>query len=194
MVGTCLNIVLRSSELTKINLFMDKHTLTHWVLTAAEETFATMLGLQVTHQQSSADSLEKVMTSERIVALIGIAGCYNGTGTMSCSPELACKLSSQMLMADLRTVDSEVLDVISEISNMIFGNVKTMLEEQVGLLGLSIPTVVFGRNFCTRSVGEQWIDVPLRVEEHNLDLSMCLSRNHNSAEPNVVRQPVVISV
>jgi chemotaxis protein CheX len=99
-----------------------------------------------------------------------------------------------MLMADFQVIDSEVLDAMSEISNIIFGNVKTMLEEQVGLLGLSIPTVIFGRNFCTRSVGEQWIAVPLRVDEQDLDLRMCLSQNHSSTKQGVARQSVVVSV
>jgi chemotaxis protein CheX len=94
-------------------------------------------------------------------------------------------------MADFQVIDSEVLDAMSEISNIIFGNVKTMLEEQVGLLGLSIPTVIFGRNFCTRSVGEQWIAVPLRVDEQDLDLRMCLSQNHSNTKQSVARQPSV---
>ena len=173
---------------------MDKHTLASFVFNAAEETFATMLGLQVAHGEATTESPETVTVSERVVALIGLAGHYHGTGIVSCSPELACKLSSQMLMADYQRVDSEVLDAMSEISNIIFGNVKTMLEEKVGLLGLSIPTVIFGRNFCTRSVGEQWITVPLKVDEHDLELRMCLSQNHSSTKQNITRQPITVSV
>ena len=173
---------------------MDKDTLASFIFNAAEETFATMLGLQVTRGEPSTENPEATVASERVVALIGLAGHYNGTGIISCSPELACRLSSQMLMADFQVIDSEVLDAMSEISNIIFGNVKTMLEEQVGLLGLSIPTVIFGRNFCTRSVGEQWIAVPLKIDEHDLDLRMCLSQNHSSTKQSIVRQPVIVSV
>jgi chemotaxis protein CheX len=173
---------------------MDKNTLASFVFNAAEETFATMLGLQVTHGEPSTGNPEIVTTSDRVVALIGLAGHYNGTGIIDCTPELACKLSSQMLMADFQMVDSEVLDAMSEISNIIFGNVKTMLEEKVGLLGLSIPTVIFGRNFCTRSVGEQWVAVPLKVDEHALELRMCISQNHSSTKQNSVRHPVTVSL
>jgi chemotaxis protein CheX len=172
---------------------MDKTTLAKFIFSAAEETFATMLGLQVTQTEAPAEDTETETASERVVALIGIAGHYNGTGIISCSPEIACKLSSQMLMADYQAINSEVLDAMSEISNIVFGNVKTMLEEQVGLLGLSIPTVIFGRNFCTRSVGEQWITVPLKVDEQDLQLRMCLSQNHSSTRANTIRQPVPTS-
>ena len=173
---------------------MDKNTLASFIFNVAEETFATMLGLQVAHGEPSVESPETVVSSDRVVALIGLAGYYNGTGIISCSPELACKLSSQMLMADFQTVDSEVLDAMSEISNIIFGNVKTMLEEQVGLLGLSIPTVIFGRNFCTRSVGEQWIAVPLKVNEQDLELRMCLSQSHSGTKQHITRQSVTVPV
>ena len=173
---------------------MDKTTLAHFVFTAAEETFATMLGLQVTRCEQPAEDPEAITASERVVALIGLAGPYNGTGMISCCPELACKLSSQMLMSEYAAVNSEVLDAMSEISNIVFGNVKTMLEERVGLMGLSIPTVVFGRNFYTRSVGEQWITVLLKVDEHEIDLRMCLSQNQSSTKQSVVRQPVTVSV
>ncbi len=173
---------------------MDKNTLAQFIFAAAEETFATMLGLQVIQEEASPENPALETTAERVVALIGIAGHYNGTGIISCSPELACKLSSQMLMSDYSVINSEVLDAMSEISNIVFGNVKTMLEEQVGLLGLSIPTVIFGRNFCTRSVGEQWIAVPLTVDEHKLDLRMCLSQNHNSTKSQSIRQPASVCI
>lgn len=159
---------------------MDKDNLAKFIFNAAEETFATMLGLQVALEDGPPPEPEVESASERVVALIGIAGHYNGTGIINCSTALACKLSSQMLMSDYQVVNSDVLDAMSEISNIIFGNVKTMLEEEVGLLGLSIPTVIFGRNFCTRSVGEQWIAVPLKVDEQHLDLRMCLSQNNGT--------------
>lgn len=173
---------------------MDKITLARFVFDAAEETFATMLGLQVAHGEPCLESLESMVASDRVVALIGIAGHYNGTGIVDCSPGLACRLSSQMLMSDFQTVNSEVLDAMSEISNIIFGNVKTMLEEQAGLLGLSIPTVIFGRNFCTRSIGEQWIAIPLKVEGYDLELRMCLSQNHSSPKQNSARQSATVSL
>ncbi len=173
---------------------MDNNSLTDFIFNAAEETFSIMLGLKVTHGEHSAENPETAGASERVVALIGLAGDYNGTGMMSCSPALACRLSSRMLMADLQMVDSDVLGAISEISNLIFGNVKTMLEEQVGLLGLSIPTVVFGRNFRTRSVGEQWIAVPLKVDESDLDLHMSLWQNHSSTNHNTIHQATAVPV
>jgi chemotaxis protein CheX len=52
-----------------------------------------------------------------------------------------------MLLAEDSSVSEEVLDAIAEVTNMIIGHVKSSLERHLGPLGLSIPTVVFGRNF-----------------------------------------------
>ena len=68
-------------------------------------------------------------------------------GSISCTPALACRICSQMLMTESTAVDEEVLDAVAELTNMIIGSVKTDLEQHLGPLGLSIPTVVFGRNF-----------------------------------------------
>ena len=67
-----------------------------------------------------------------------------------------------MLMTESTAVDEDVLDAVAELTNMIIGSVKTDLEQHLGPLGLSIPTVVFGRNFKTRtSANTEWIVVAL---------------------------------
>jgi hypothetical protein len=43
---------------------------------------------------------------------------------------------------------------------------------------LSIPTVVFGLNFTTRSIGRhEWTVVPFRHENHQLEVHLCLAPN-----------------
>ena len=64
---------------------------------------------------------------------------------------LAFSICSQFLMTDVQAVNEEVLDAVAELTNIIVGSVKTDLEEHLGPLGLSIPTVVYGRNFKMRS-------------------------------------------
>ena len=164
---------------------MDKDFIHKIVLSAAQEVFSTMLGMTAEHCEA-APAEESTDGQERVVALIGVAGNYIGTGMVGCSPALACKVASTMMMNEYAGVDSEVLDTIGEISNMIFGNVKTSLEIEVGPLGLSIPTVVFGRNFSTRSIGTQpWVTVPLQVEGEELDVRFCIIAN--TATPRPIR-------
>ena len=156
---------------------MEKQFIEQAVFASVQEVLSTMLGMEaeITDRLPIEESTEG---HERVVALVGLAGDYMGTGTIGCSPKFACKAASNMTMTDYPAVDGEVLDAIGEIANMIFGNVKTALEGEMGELGLSIPTVVFGHNFCTRSMGSQsWIDVPVKVEEEEIDVRLCITTN-----------------
>ncbi len=154
---------------------MDQEILVSSARGAVEEVFGMMIGLPATpgevYTQEAAPA-----EAEGIVTLIGIAGRGLAREASSCSLELACKLSSSMLMEEFSSVNKEVLDAMAEITNMVFGNVKTVLEGQLGPLGLSIPTVVFGRNFSTNSPGQQvWSVIPYEVEAEKMDVKICLA-------------------
>jgi chemotaxis protein CheX len=158
---------------------MDQEMVVNAVIRAARDVFGTMLGLEIRPGQVYIEQSTPT-TGESVVALIGLAGPWIGTGVVSCSPEFACKISSLMLMSDYDAVTGDVLDAMAEMANMIFGNVKTDLEEQLGTLWLSIPTVIFGRNFATKSVGQQsWTVIPVSTDAGVMELKICLSRNHD---------------
>ena len=145
------------------------------VRASTEQVFTTMLGLEF----HPADAyLEQVggLANNGVVSFIGLAGSWVGTGSISCSPALACTLAGALMMSEYTSIDEEVLDAVAEVTNMIMGNVKTALEDKLGPMGLSIPTVVYGRNFSSRTVGKQeWSVVPFNVGEENLEVQVCLA-------------------
>ena len=102
------------------------------------------------------------------------------SGRISSPPELACKLAAAMLMTSCESINEEVLDAAAEIANMIIGNVKTSLEEKLGPLALSVPTVIFGRNYRTHSSGvHSWTVVPFIAGGAKMDVSFCLKPARN---------------
>ena len=134
-----------------------------------------MLGMELSPAQVYLEA-EPPPPAEGIVSLIGLAGRWVGTGCVSCSGPFACRVSSQMLATTIQSVGEEVLDVMAEITNMIIGNAKTDLEEVLGPMGLSIPTVVYGKNFTTRSTGEgEFTVVPFDVDGERLEVKICLA-------------------
>ena len=162
---------------------MEKEIVTQSIRTASEEVFSTMLGIQAACG-APYDQPDSPSQGEGVLALIGIAGPWIGTGTISCSPQTACKLSSLLLMTPYESVDNDVLDAMAEIANMIFGNVKTMLEEHVGPLGLSIPTVVFGKNFQTKQTTSQlWTGIPISLDGMQMEVRLGLTPNHETGSP-----------
>jgi chemotaxis protein CheX len=158
---------------------MNNQFLVKSVVSAARDVCGMMLGLEAEPGEAYVDQSAPTET-ERVVALIGLAGPWIGTGMVSCTPALACRISSLMLMTAYESVTEDVLDAMAEMANMIFGNVKTELEEELGGgMGLSIPTVIFGRNFATRSVGKQsWTVVPVHIGNDVMELRICLAKNH----------------
>jgi chemotaxis protein CheX len=163
---------------------MERETIVTHVVTAARQVFEMMLGMEIRPGQ---DYLENntPQPSEGVVALIGLGGAWMGIGMMVCPPTLACKIASAMLMTESAGVSEEVLDAMAEMANMIFGHMKTELEEQLGGLCLSLPTVIYGRNFATKSVSQQpWTVIPVQVGEDTLELRICLTPNREQrADP-----------
>ena len=143
---------------------------------ATTEVFSTMLGVELGEPQVSVEAGEPE-ANDGVVSLIGLAGPWVGTGSVTCPPEVACRVCRQMLMTETTAVDEEVLDAVAELTNMIIGGVKTGLETDLGVLCLSIPTVVFGRNFRTKSAGmAEWIVVRFPWDDDKLVVKMCLTQ------------------
>ena len=154
---------------------------------ATAQVFSTMLGVEIARGEVTAED-GTLEASEGVVSFIGLAGEWAGTGSLSCSPVLACRICAAMLMCEAPAVDEEVLDAVAELTNMIIGSVKTDMETHLGPLGLSIPTVVFGRNFRTKSAGSnEWIVVKFRWEDETLQVRICLAPSGRS--PHVMLHP-----
>ena len=146
------------------------------ICAAAANVFSTMLGEDLPRGESSVEE-GTPEPNDGVVSFIGVAGTWAGTGSISCTPALACRICSQMLMTEATAVDAEVLDAVAELTNMIIGSVKTDLEQHLGPLGLSIPTVVYGRNFKTKSAGQhEWIVVSFQWDGEPLTIKFCLSQ------------------
>jgi chemotaxis protein CheX len=151
---------------------------------STSNVFSTMLGVDLPPGDAALES-GTPDANDGVVSLIGLAGAWAGTGSVSCSPALACRVCSLMLMMESTGVDEDVLDAVAELTNMIVGSVKNDLEPHLGPLGLSIPTVVFGRNFKTKSAGTtEWTVVRFPWEGEELVVKLCLSpteKTHSNA-------------
>ena len=144
---------------------------------AAREVFSTMLGVELAEEPVSATETGGPEINDGVVSLIGLAGPWVGAGSITCSPEVACRICGHMLQMDVPAVNEEVLDTVAELTNMIIGSVKNDLEPDLGPLCLSIPTVVFGRNFRTKSAGSaEWIVVRFPWDGEQLVVKMCLTQ------------------
>src|SRR5207244_347185 len=84
---------------------------------AVSNVFATMLGWELGPGTDSV-AVGSPDTSDGVVSLVGIAGTWAGTGSLTCSSAMACAMCSQMLTVKALAVDEEVLDAVAELTNM----------------------------------------------------------------------------
>jgi len=160
---------------------------------AAHNVFETMLGTKL--QDGEPRQVDSPMRTEGVVALIGLAGDWAGTGAFRCSAEMARKVSGLFLMQEFTAVDEEVLDAVGELANMVLGNAKTVFEETLGPMGLSIPTVIYGRNFTTRSVGHnEWTVVPFELDGEVFEIQISLAQRHHARDSGAAQQQHLSSV
>jgi len=145
------------------------------IVHSVDQVFTTMLDAKAMPGEGSLHSNAPEL-SDGVVSFIGLAGPWTGAGSISCSPALACRLCSQMLMTEAEAVNDEVLDAVAEVTNMVIGGVKNDLEPRLGPLGLSIPTVIYGRNFQMKGgAGTGWINVPFDCDGEPLLVRFCMT-------------------
>jgi chemotaxis protein CheX len=129
---------------------LSREDLTALVVRHTANVCSTMLAVTVEPTDSAVSPV--ATPGSAVVALVGLTGAWSGSGVVSCSGPLACRLSGRMLMTEFPAVDAEVLDAMGEIANMIVGNVKEDLATTLGPLAISTPTVIHGDGLQTRSV------------------------------------------
>lgn len=162
---------------------LDQELVLQAIRAATEEVFATMLGAAIEFNEGAQTDPES-----GLMALVGLTGDWSGAGTFSCSPALGNRAASAMFMsepaADPSAINDEVLDAVAELTNMVVGNIKNVLEHNLGPMAISIPSVIYGRNFHFRSLtGKVIASVAFRWDSEPLEVKVVLapSSDHEGA-------------
>jgi CheY-specific phosphatase CheX len=142
-------------------------------------TFMTMANMQV--RLGVAHLYTPTSAARRsICGVIGWVGPWTGTGIMDCSPEFACLLASLLLGTEEgaggTALSEDALDAVAEMTNIIFGGMKTVLEGRLGSMGLSTPTVIYGNDVGMRGAKEQFTVIPVETGQHELSLKLYMTR------------------
>lgn len=152
---------------------------TNLIANAARESTHAVFSMMVNMDVSPEEAYEDVAPPpfDGVVALLAFDGGWVGSGMVCCAEHFACEVSSCMVGHRLAAVDAEVLDGIGEIANMVLGNIKEILEAHTGAMGLSVPTVLWGKNFCARSgIRAPWTVQPFRIGEDVFEVRLCIKQ------------------
>lgn len=113
-----------------------------------------------------------------ISGLIGMVG-ENIQGSMSISFEegLVLEIMHKMLGEKPQEIDSDVKDMVGEITNMICGGAKNDLGQKGYDFGMATPMVVSGKQHSiTHQVDGKKMVMPFAHESGNLYLEMCFNK------------------
>lgn len=91
---------------------------------------------------------ENNLTWGAVTGIIGMAGeSVNGNLIVSFDEPSILSIVSKMLMEEYKEINSEVVDAVGEITNMISGGTKKELSEQGYSFNMATPMIVTGKNF-----------------------------------------------
>jgi flagellar motor switch protein FliN len=110
------------------------------------EVFDMMLSMEL---EASEDDLKSSLDGDRLVGAVSFVGSLMGNFSIHVSREFSHQMTAAMLGIELEEVEGEndVKDVISELCNIVGGNLKSKFCDSGMTCELSTPTLTTGSNF-----------------------------------------------
>ena len=109
---------------------------------STQDIFQTMCGFEM--KPAGVQHTVDNRAQYELNGIISISGKLKVTAVLSLSKQLAFNVVQAFLGAPADSVNSDVIDVVGELTNMICGNAKERLSIQG--LSLGLPTVVAGQS------------------------------------------------
>ncbi len=146
------------------------------LLSGATEVFETMVFMALEEVDEEARDTtqdgEKVTLLGSITFKGNIEGCLSIRCGMQCARTIAANMLGTDPSGDL--TENDVNDAIGEVANMVMGAIKSRIQDTVGNMEVSIPSVVQGRQM-RHSLGDQANEIVVDVsieEEYTATFSL----------------------
>lgn len=111
-----------------------------------------------------------------VSGIIGMTGGARGSLAISFSEACILKIVSNMLGEPITTMSGDINDAVGEITNMVSGAARKILEKDGLHIIAAIPTVVAGKNHSILHVlGGPCIIVPFSTDAGPFFLDICLT-------------------
>lgn len=104
-------------------------------------TFETMLSCPLTRGQLYLKTNDTKL--HEVSGIIGLSGQAQGTVVLSLEQSVALQATATLLMCETSEINSDVVDAVGELTNMVAGSAKAQLTEYK--LSISLPGVIKGQ-------------------------------------------------
>ncbi len=157
------------------------------VLDSAREVFETMVFMALAESSGNAPPIEEMA----LLGSITFKGSLEGCLTICCDLTCARTIAANMLGMDAgeELGEPDICDAIGELANMVMGTVKSKIQNDVGTIEVSIPSVVRGRELKNRmGEGAGSVKVVADIEgQYSAEFSL-LYRNRSPERQNQDRR------
>jgi len=151
---------------------VDEVCITDVLLAGAKEVFETMIFMELEESSEPEQKIE----GDTLLGSITFKGDIEGCLAICCGVSCAKTIAANMLGMgpDEEISHGDICDAIGEVTNMVMGSVKAHLQDSVGNVEVSIPTVVSGREL-ENNLGDGASKVLIKVsieDEYAVEFSL----------------------
>ncbi len=112
-----------------------------------------------------------------ITGLMGLTGVANGTVAVTFESKCILAIVSNMFGEKMNEINSEIIDAVGELTNMISGQARRELEEVGRSFKAAIPSVVAGeKHSITHYTNGPKIAIPFATENGDFTIEVCFER------------------
>ncbi len=141
------------------------------------ETFEHMLDCRL--ESGAPTCVPEDSNQPDIIGVIGLSGTAQGIVALKLPVNTALAVVGKMIGAELRSVDSSIIDGVGELVNIIAGNAKVKFAGHS--ISLSLPTVVRGGIYKLNNLSNTvWLTVPFKSELGEFAVSVCFKAEVSS--------------
>lgn len=135
----------------------------HQILEISQEIWESLLGMEI----EGSDELSNAFADSKrtVTGFVNIGGAWEGTILLEVSDTLSKAFAAAMLgISSDEVSDQDVADALGELTNMVGGNIKSLLPAPSNL---SIPSVAEGSDYSIWAPGTDLLaQVTLRCNGH----------------------------
>ena len=118
-----------------------------------------------------------------VSGIVGLTGEARGTLSVSFTEESILQVVSSMLGEKIEEMNEDIRDAVGEITNMISGQSRRMLEEKGRLVEAAIPTVIMGKNHSIAHMTTQSVmAIPFLTDHGEFTIEICFEESPQSSK------------
>jgi chemotaxis protein CheX len=116
-----------------------------------------------------------------VSGIVGITGDMTGSLAISFSEPCICQLVGNIIGEHYSEANQDVFDGVGEITNMISGVARTLLEKEGMQVNIAIPAVVYGKDHTiTHILKSPSIIIPFNTDKGSFVIDVCIKKSDDA--------------